>query len=120
MSFLNKLFDVPRSRDDLIHRILNKQHKLQHTNDNNYSKNRPLIFKSTFDQESNQFALKSCLKLPHNITNDPLAFSIFNNRNPIICYGKSQNLAQKLSRTKYNHSITTLPQAEQIIKSKNK
>jgi hypothetical protein len=117
MSFLDKLFAVPRSRADLIQRILNKQFKLNHTNNDNnkYSKKRPIIFKSTFDQESHQFALKSCLKLPQNIVNDPLAFSIFNCRNPIICYGKSQNLAQKLSRTKYDHSITTIP--ELTIKS---
>jgi hypothetical protein len=119
MSFLNKMFAVPRSRADLIQRILNKQYKLLHINDDNkYSKNQPIIFKSTFDQESHQFALKSCLKLPLNIVNDPLAFSIFSKRNPIICYGKSQNLAQKLSRTKYNHKITTLPQTEQLTKSK--
>jgi hypothetical protein len=100
--FLNTIFDVKRSRDDYIHKIYNKQHKIIDLN----TKIRPIIFKSTFDQESKLFSIKSCLKLPLDITNDPVAHSIFNERDPIICYGKSQNLSQKLTRTKYQHIVT--------------
>jgi len=31
---------------------------------------------------------------------------IFNGRNPIICYQKSNNLGQLLSKTQYKHEIT--------------
>jgi hypothetical protein len=108
--FLAQLFEVPRSRDDYIQRIYNKQNTKNHNMKNNIStqKSRPLIFKSTYDQESLQFKVKQHLKLPLDITTDPTAHAIFSGRDPIICYKKSQSLGQKLSRTKYDHIISTI------------
>ncbi len=102
--FLDFIFNQPRHRQVLLNRIIARQSQYN----KNQSKSRPLIFKTIYDQESTQIKLKQCLILPTDITSDPTAHKIFNFENPIICYKKSPSLGQKFTRTKYDHTVSTL------------
>jgi hypothetical protein len=102
--FLQPLFDVIRCRSKLLNNIAIKNK----TSITKSHKSTSVIFKTVYCQESKQFnkKLKQCLQLTNEVKQDLHFKQIFNGRNPIICYQKSNNLGQLLSKTQYKHEIT--------------
>jgi hypothetical protein len=100
--FLNKIFTLPRNRASILERIKQNQsnHKAKQLN-------KPIIFKTIYNQEMTQFNLKPCLKLTNEILEDEHLQQVFNNKNPIICYQRSSNLGNMLTQSKYKYDVTT-------------
>jgi hypothetical protein len=111
--FLDPIFNEPRNRQTLLQNIQNKhENKLNKTQQ--LSKTRPLIFKTTYNQEVKQLKIKQCLQLTNAMKNDPHIETIFNNMDPIICYKSNKKIGQILTSSNYKHDISTHPNSAAI------
>ena len=102
--FLKPIFDSHRSRINLLNKIVSRNNNITKS----LKQPTSVIFKTIYCQESKQHSnkLKQCLQLTNEVKQDLHFKQIFHGRNPIICYQKSNNLGQLLTKTQYKHEIT--------------
>jgi hypothetical protein len=114
-SFLNKIFNNPPSRESLLLKY-NPSPNTKHTKQQLAIS--PIIFKTTYDPLSKSLPLKSCLILPPYIFQDPDAPLIFGNKQPLICFTRSDNLKHMLTSSRYKfattHQISTINNTPQL------
>jgi hypothetical protein len=84
-------------RQNLLTRIAQRQPKLP--------SDPPLIFKTKSNPRLLKLNLRDCLTIPEQTWSDPASLVVFNNRNPIICLQRPDNIGDLVNCSKYKLKI---------------
>ena len=60
--------------------------------------NIPVVFKIAHNPRISHSDLKALLHIPENLTFNPIFYSIFQGKQPIICYKRTKNIKELLDK----------------------